>query len=216
MKGNIVIKVGGSLLFTEDYKINSSRIAEFCNILKTKKLKETIVIICGGGLPARHYIDSVRSFHGSEALCDTFGIELSRINAKLVIACLHEYAYPQVPKSLEELSIALLFKKIIVMGGLQPGQSTNAVAALAAELICADMFINATDVDGIYEDDPKTNPDAKMYDEIKIMDLFGMITKKRSIAGSYKLFDLVAVNLIARSEITTWFVNGKDPKNIFR
>lgn len=124
MKGNNVIKIGGFLLFTKNNEINFSKIAEFCNIFRTRKNKGAIVIICGGGLLARNYINSVRFFKGSEALCDTFGIEISRINAKLLIACFQDYAYPQVPKSIEELSIALLFNKIIVMGGL-PTRTIN-------------------------------------------------------------------------------------------
>ena len=112
MKGNIVIKIGGSLLFTKNNEIDSSKIAELCNILKRRKEKETIVIVCGGGLLARDFIKTVRLFNGSEALGDTFGIEISRINAKLLISCFQDYAYPQVPRSIEELSIALLFNKI--------------------------------------------------------------------------------------------------------
>ena len=52
----------------------------------------------------------------------------------------------------------------MVMGGLQPGQSTNAVGALVAEAIGADLFINATDVDGVYTSDPKKDPEARKLD----------------------------------------------------
>jgi uridylate kinase len=217
MKGKIVIKVGGSLLFTPDCKINSNKIAEFCNILKTKKLYETIIIICGGGLLARHYIDSVRSFNGSEALCDTFGIELSRINAKLLIVSLQEYAYPQVPKSLEELSIALLFKKIIVMGGLQPGQSTTSVASEVAELIQADNLIVLTDVAGIYNKDPKKFTDAKLLKKINYKQLQELLLNKgekdQAAAGEYRIFDAVSLQILKRSEINAFIMSGTDLKN---
>ena len=208
----IVLKLGGFLFPKE---LNFDLMQAYVELLK-KLYSEghQLIVVTGGGKGAREYITAAREMGASETICDEIGIEYTRLNSKLLMSAIPKEALPDVPHNLRQIKNSLRFNEIIIMGGLQPGQSTNAVAALAAELICADMFINATDVDGIYEDDPKTNTDAKMYDEIKITDLFDMITKKRSIAGSYKLFDLVAVNLIARSKITTWFVNGKDPKNI--
>jgi len=208
----IALKLGGFLFPKE---LNFDSIQAYAELLK-KLFSDghQLIVVTGGGKGAREYITAAREMGASETICDEIGIEYTRLNSRLLISAIPKEASPDVPQNIQEINNSLRFNKIIVMGGLQPGQSTNAVAALAAELIDADMFINATDVDGIYEDDPKTNPDAKMYDKIKIMDLFDLITKKRSIAGSYKLFDLVAVNLIARSKIPTWFVNGKDPKNI--
>ncbi|MFX1259349.1 MAG: UMP kinase, partial [Promethearchaeota archaeon] len=94
MKKNIVIKIGGSLIFTEDKIINSKKISEFCKILKEESDFDKIVVVCGGGIIARDYINAVRSFKGSEMLCDTFGIDISRINSKLIVASLKDEAYP--------------------------------------------------------------------------------------------------------------------------
>jgi uridylate kinase len=220
MKGNFVIKIGGSLLFTKDYEVRSSKIAEFCNILKTKKKKGKIVIICGGGLPARKYINSVRFFNGSEALCDIFGIEISKINAKLLIACLQEFAYPQVPKTVEELSVALLFNKIIVMGGLQPGQSTTSVALEVAELIQADKLLILTDVDGIYNKDPKKYDDAKLlkkinYDQLQEI-ILNLGKEDQAAAGEYRIFDAVSLQILKRSEINALIMSGTDLNNFIK
>ncbi|MFX1385522.1 MAG: UMP kinase, partial [Promethearchaeota archaeon] len=165
MKGKTVIKIGGSLLYTKDNKLNSNKITEFCSIITSSKYYGKPIIVCGGGLIAREYIEVVRSFKGNEALCDTFGIDLSRINAKLIIARFQDAAYPQVPKSIEELSKAILFEnKIIVMGGLQPGQSTTSVALEVAEFVQSDQLVILTDVDGIYDKDPKKFKEAKRFD----------------------------------------------------
>ena len=212
MKGNTVIKIGGSLLFTKNNEINFSKIAEFCNIFRTRKNKEKIIIICGGGLLSRDFIDAVRFFNGSEALCDTFGIEISRINAKLLIACFQDFAYPQVPKSIEELSIALLFNKIIVMGGLQPGQSTTSVALEVAEFIRADKLIVLTDVDGIYDKDPKKFTDAKLlkiinYDQLQEL-ILHMSKDNQAAAGEYRIFDAVSLQILKRSEIGVRIMSG--------
>ena len=215
MTGNkIVIKIGGSLLFTEDKKINSKKISEFCNIIRSSKFFERPVIICGGGIIAREYISAVRSFKGSEALCDIFGIELSRINAKLIISKFSGAAYPQVPKSMEELSIAILHDKIVLMGGLQPGQSTTSVALEVAEFIRADELVILTNVDGIYDKDPKKFKDAKLFDQLNYDDLQKIIIKvseaNQAAAGEYRIFDTVSLQILKRSKIKTLIISGKE------
>ncbi len=207
-----VLKIGG-FLFPK--KIDVVSINQYINLLKKLySKKHEFIVVTGGGMGAREYISTAREFGASEAVCDEIGIEYSRLNARLLISGMREEAFPKVPRTFQDVQNVHASNKIVVMGGLQPGQSTNAVAALVSELIDADMLINATDVDGIYEEDPKVNPNAKILDKISIKNLSDMIINKQVIAGSYELFDLLAVTLIARTKITTWIVNGKDPKNI--
>lgn len=209
----IVIKIGGSLLFNNG-KINSQKITEFCNIIKYNENFDTIVVICGGGALAREYINTVRGFKGTEALCDTFGIDISRINSKLLIAKLKDLAYPQVPKSIEELSIAKLFKKIIIMGGLQPGQSTTSVALEVAEYISATEVLILTDVAGIYDKDPKKFKEANLLKEINSTELQKIILDisgaDQAAAGEYRIFDAVSLQILKRSKIKVIIMSGKE------
>jgi len=214
MKGKSVIKIGGSLLFTKNKEIDVIKIQKFCQIFKRVKNFGTHIIICGGGKIARVYIDAVRSFHGNEALCDTFGIDLSQINSKLLIASFQDFAYPLVPKSMEELSLALLFGKIIVMGGLQPGQSTTSVALEVAEFIQAEELVILTDVDGIYDKDPKKFKDAKLLKSLTYGELQEIILNssgdKQAAAGEYRIFDAVSLQILKRSKIKIRVMSGKD------
>jgi uridylate kinase len=214
MKGKSVIKIGGSLLFTEDKELDKIKIEKFCQIFKKRKINGTHVIVCGGGIIAREYINAVRHFHGNEALCDTFGIDLSRINSRLLIASLQDFAYPLVPKSMEELSMALLFRKIIVMGGLQPGQSTTSVALEVAEFINAEEIIILTDVEGIYDKDPKKFKDARLLKTLTYDELYEIIINKpgdkQAVAGEYRIFDVVSLQILKRSNIKTIIMSGKD------
>ena len=216
-KGTVVIKIGGSLLFTKDKKINSKRISDFCEIIKNKPEFDTLIIICGGGLIAREYINSIRSLKGNEALCDIIGIEVSRLNSTLFITSFGELAYPQVPKSIEELSIATLFKKIIIMGGFQPGQSTTSVALEVAEYTEAKELILLTNVDGIYDKDPKKHKDAKLFPHISYEELQEIILKssdeKQAAAGEYRIFDAVSLQILKRSHINVLFMSGSDIDN---
>jgi len=216
MKGKSVIKIGGSLLFTEDKELDKEKIDNFCQIFKKIKYSGIHIIVCGGGIIAREYINAVRSFHGNEALCDTFGIDLSRINSKLLIASFQDFAYPLVPKSIEELSTALLFKKIIVMGGLQPGQSTTSVALEVAEFINAEELVILTDVKGIYDKDPKRFDDAKLlksltYDKLQEI-IINSSGDKQAAAGEYRIFDAVSLQILKRSNIKIIIMSGKDLK----
>ncbi|TFF98995.1 MAG: UMP kinase [Promethearchaeota archaeon] len=211
---NVVIKIGGSLLFNKDKKLDSKKIAEFCKIIKSRPNFEKIVIVCGGGIVSREYINAVRSFKGNEALCDLFGIEISRINSKLMIAALQDIAYPQVPKSIEELSTAILIKKIVVMGGLQPGQSTTSVAFEVAEFINAEELVVLTDVDGIYDKDPKRFNDAKLLKSLNYSELQEIILNstgdKQAAAGEYRIFDAVSLQILKRCKINVIFMSGKN------
>ncbi|MHA2181519.1 MAG: UMP kinase [Promethearchaeota archaeon] len=214
MNRNIVIKIGGSLLFTDNNKVDSEKIIEFCSILKNNKDSANSVVVCGGGSIAREYIDAVRTFKGSESLSDIFGIEVSRINSKLLITSLQDYAYPQVPKSIEELSLALLFKKIIVMGGLQPGQSTTSVALEVAEFIGAEELVILTDVKGIYDKDPKKFSNAQLINHLTYEQLEKLILNlqddKQAAAGEYRIFDFVSLQILKRSNIRVIVTSGKD------
>jgi uridylate kinase len=214
---DIVIKIGGSLLFTENKEIDVIKIKNFCQIFQKTKDSGKLIIICGGGKFARDYINVVRSFQENEALCDTFGIDLSRINARLLISALQDFAYPLVPKSIEGLSTAMLFGKIVIMGGLQPGQSTTSVALEVAEFTKADELVILTDVEGIYDKDPKRFDDAKLlkkltYDELQEI-IIGSTGNKQAAAGEYRIFDAVSLQILKRSKLTIRIMSGKNLKD---
>ncbi len=210
----LVVKLGGYLFPSSP---NFERIQEFSAVLKKLRSRgHSIVVVTGGGINARTYIDAARKLGGDESYCDEVGIRFARLNALLMIASLGDDAYPEVPEDVEELRSFFQSGKIMVMGGLQPGQSTNAVAAVAAEAVGADMLINATDVDGVYTGDPKTDPKAKRLDEISVKELLEIALREELSAGGYRLFDPVAVKIIGRSRIPTWILNAEDPENLIR
>ena len=93
-------------------------------------------------------------------------------------------------------------------GGLHPGQSTNGTAALIAEKVKAVEFLNATDVDGIYDSDPNKNKKAKKFARIEMKDLRNLLVREDSMAGGYDLMDIVALKVIERSKIKTRIINA--------
>ena len=170
------------------------------------------VIVTGGGKVARHFISIARSFGSDESSLDILGIEVSRLNARLLILALGDQAYPAVPKDLEQVSKAVTYSSsgIVVTGGLHPGQSTNATAALIAEKIKASKFLNATDVNGIYDSDPNKNKGAKLFKKITVKECIDLLGSEDSAAGAYDLMDIVALKVIQRSKIPTMVLKS-DP-----
>jgi uridylate kinase len=206
----LVIKLSGSVF---NYKTTSKSLKEYAQLLLDIQTKVQPVVVSGGGIIARHYVNLARSLGTDESSLDIMGIEISRLNAMLLSAALGNSVYPVIPSNLEEISIACQSGKIVVSGGLHPGQSTNATAALICEKIKADRFLNATDVDGIYDSDPNQNPKAKMFKEITIKKCFELLNTESTQAGNYDLMDIVAMKVIERSKIPTWVIKS-DPKII--
>jgi len=199
MKKRIVIKLSGKVFGIEDTKL----LKDYATFLvKISKVCQPI-IVAGGGNIARHYISNARSSGADESTLDELGIEVSRLNAKLLIYALKNKAYPHPPITLPEVRHAVDSGLIVVTGGLHPGQSTNGTAALIAEKTKASEFLNATDVDGIYDSDPNKNKKAKKFRRIELKKLRNLLVKEDSIAGSYDLMDIVALKIIERSKIKT-------------
>ena len=211
-----VLKLGGSLLYDENGQVMIDRVREYAKIVQALLRKgHEFVIVVGGGKPARAFISAARELGASEAQCDWIGIKMARHNAELLCAALGDAAFPKIVETLDELEVAFQHGKAVLMGGLTPGQSTNAVAALAAESVGADILLNATNVDGVYDRDPK-QPGAKMLKRVDIKELRSILSGSGTRAGEYKLFDPVAIKVVARSKIKAVIFNGNDPENLRR
>ena len=199
MKKRIVIKLSGKVFGMD----NTKTLKDYATFLvKISKICQPVVVT-GGGKIARHYISHARSSGADESTLDELGIEVSRLNAKLLIYALKNKAYPHPPTNLQEVRHAVDSGLIVVAGGLHPGQSTNATAALIAEKIQATVFLNATDVDGIYDSDPNKNKNAKKFKRIDLKNLRRLLIHEDFVAGGYDLMDIVALKIIERSKIKT-------------
>lgn len=211
-----VLKIGGSLLYSDESQVLIDRVKKYAEVVTSlARNGHQMIVVVGGGKPARAFINAARELGASESQCDWLGIRLARNNAELLLIALGGIAYPNIVEDFEELETALCTGKVILMGGVTPGQSTNAVAAIAAETMNADRLYNATDVDGVYDRDPD-EPNATKFDEISIEKLNSILTGTGTRAGEYRLFDPVAIRVVGRSRIETVIFNGTDPENLAR
>ncbi len=211
----VVLSIGGA------YFADAVRIKNMAVILDELVEYPTgsyrLYVVTGGGAVARHYISIARELGANEAICDYIGIALTRVNARLLISALRN-AYPEpfcdytsVRAKLPELESG---RKIAVMGGVTPGYTTDAVSAILAEYINADLLLNITTVDGVYDADPRKYPGARRYDRLTSEELVRLTTREELKAGSRIVIDPVAAKIIERSGIRTIVLDGSNPRNI--
>ena len=139
MKKRIVVKLSGQVFGMDETK----KLKDYAAFFVKKSRTHQPVVIAGGGKIARYFISHARSSGADESTLDELGIEISRLNAKLLIYALKDKAYPHPPTTLIEVKKAVDSGLIVVAGGLHPGQSTNGTAALIAEKVKAIEFLNA-------------------------------------------------------------------------
>lgn len=200
MKGT-VIKISGSTFYWDSVDQNLPPLLKLFKNLAEEG--EKLVLVAGGGETARRYIMAGRKLGVDESMLDDLGLRAARLNAELLAGGLGDLAYPTIPENMDRAAEAYATGKIVVVGGFHPGHSTNAVAALTAERVHANLFVNATDVDGVYTADPDKDGNAKKLDQVMPSQLRKMFGEGQMKAGTYELLDLLAVNIIERSKIKT-------------
>ena len=209
----VVISLGGSILIPS---LEKNTIQKYVPVLSEIAAHHRLFVVVGGGGEARRYITVARTLGIDEGTSDEIGILVTRMNANLLIAALGDAAYPKVAESHAEAKKFAESKKIVIMGGITPGQTTDAVAAVLAERVGASVFINVTSVDGIYSADPKKDKTAKRYDTLTPRQLLDIVGVTALTAGSNTVLDIVAARIVERSHIPLVVLDGSDPKNLSR
>ncbi|KAF5422985.1 MAG: uridylate kinase [Candidatus Methanocomedens sp.] len=207
----LVVSIGGSVLTSN---LDPERIRKYASSIQALAEEHTTYIVVGGGRIARDYITAARDLGANEVECDIIGIDMTRINAKLLIAALDSTAYPVPLTSYQDARNAALTGRVVVMGGLIPGQTTDAVSAVLAEYVGADLLINATSVDGVYTADPNLDSKAEKISSMTPSQLVDIVIKINMSAGSNSPLDPLAAKIIQRCGIKTIVIDGREPGNI--
>ena len=207
----VVISLGGSILIPE---LENHRIKDYVPVLQKIATKCRLYVVVGGVGEARQYIEVSRNLGIDEGTSDEIGILITRLNATLLIAALGGDAYPEVAKTHTEAIRFGESNRIVIMGGITPGQTTDAVAAVLAERVGASVFINATSVDGVYSEDPKKNPKATKFVTLTPKKLLGIVGGTALAAGSNNVLDIIAARVVERSRIPLVVLDGRDPTNL--
>ncbi len=202
----VVISLGGSILIPgNDDARYIGRLAETIRKLSSEY---RLLLVCGGGQVARYYARTGRDLGGTVDQLDMMGIDVTRVNARLVATALGDVAIQVVPHTLERAA-EMCDQGVVVMGGTIPGHTTDAVAAMLAELVGADRIVNATSVDAAYSDDPRTNPGAERYSQIGF-EKFKLLIYPDHDAGRSSVFDPKGAEVVLRTRTPLYIVDGRD------
>ncbi len=203
----ICISLTGGIVSRES-GVNVAFIKKLEKLLKRYQNKYKFIITVGGGYASRLYINSTRSIISNNSLLDQIGIAFTRINALILKDLLSSLdLYPNVVTSMEELKMATSTNEIIVMGGLIPGVSTDAVCALACEAMNCKMLINVSGLAYVY-DRPPSEKGARKLETLSHDKLLEIAFKyDNRIAGSNFIFDMFASKIAKRAKIQIKFVS---------
>jgi uridylate kinase len=183
-------------------------------LLNLKRQGHVVACVVGGGSLSRELIRTARGMGLDEAGQDEVAISVSRLVAQLFVLKLGESGAGCVPVAIEDAAKLVDDGKVVVMGGLRPGMTTDAVAALLAERIGADLLVKATDQDGVFNRDPRKFADAHLLDSLRFDDLGKLFEADRHRAGIHQVLDPEAVRLLQKRRIKTVVVNGSKPMNV--
>ena len=209
-----VISLGGSIVapdgvdegFLKDF---TALIGEFLS----KDEKRRFIFVVGGGGPARSWQKAYRNICSShtDEQADWIGIMATRLNAQLVKAVMGEWCTQDVVT--DPTRVEPLMGRVLVASGWKPGFSTDYDAVLLAERFHANAVINLSNIEKIYSDDPKTNPEAKPIDSISWADFCAMVGDEW-VPGKNVPFDPVASRHAARMGLKVICAAGKNLPNL--
>lgn len=213
----VLLKLSGEVLAGEKGTgIDFDKVTEVCrSIKKCIDMGVEIAIVVGGGNFWRGRtsgdMDRTRADHmgmlattiNSLALCDA--LEQLGVTARVQTAIeMRQIAEPYIRNK----AIRHLEKGRVVIFGCGTGNpffSTDTAAALRGVEICADVIFKATNVDGVYDSDPKKNPNAKKYDTLTHHDV---------LAQGLNVMDSTAASLCMDNSVDILVFNLNDPQNI--
>lgn len=178
----VLIKISGEALAGEKgtgYDVQIiDRVVE--QIKQVRELGAEVSIVVGGG----NFWRGRQNLNMNRSTADYMGMLATVMNSLCLQEALIAKGVPTVvqtafnvmpvakPFDRREADSALKEGKVVIFGGGtgSPFFSTDTAASLRACEIQADVILLAKNVDGIYDSDPKTNPNAKRYDCISYMD----------------------------------------------
>ncbi|MCW4003333.1 MAG: UMP kinase [Candidatus Bathyarchaeota archaeon] len=208
----IVVRIGGSVVASP---INTELLGKYAKIIRAiREQRHEVAVVLGGGALAREFIGIAKNLGLDMDAQDEVAISCSRLFAQLFLKKLGDVACEKVAVTLDDAAECLDRGKVVVMGGLKPGITTDTVATLLAERVGADLLLKGTDQDGIYNKDPRKHPDAVKLDRLSFEELAGVFEQNEHKAGIHQVIDPEAIKVLKRNRVKTVVVSGFVPENM--
>jgi uridylate kinase len=199
----IVISVGGSAI--NPGKINTRFLKELKRVILNFGKMHKVILVPGGGHNAREYINALKD--KNEYVKDLIGLETTLLNAKLLASFIGK-CNQEIPTHLEEVKDLLKSFNIVVASGFQPGSTSDGSAAVIADYLDAELFINYTNVKGLYTKNPKLKG-AKFVPKISHENFNkNYISKFKEKPGQHFILDSLAAKVCRNAKINIAILTG--------
>ncbi|MFC1769016.1 UMP kinase [Nanoarchaeota archaeon] len=207
----IIISLGGSLIVPAKVDINF--LNNFKRTILSHLRTNRFIIYCGGGRLARDYQAALSDITKApqEAL-DWIGIHATMVNASFVQKLFGDLSDETI--IIDPTKKIKSKKKIILAAGWKPGWSTDYDAVLVAKQLKVKEMINMSNVDTIYDKDPKKFKNVKAIKEISWKNLRKIVGSEWS-PGLNMPFDPIAAKEAEKIGLKVYVI-GKDLNNLTR
>tara|TARA_B100000508_G_scaffold102982_2_gene81379 strand:+ start:3449 stop:4156 length:708 start_codon:yes stop_codon:yes gene_type:complete len=204
----IVMSVGGSLIVPD--QIDTSFLKNLKKFIDSQTANgRRFIIIAGGGRTARRYQDAAAEVTELQSDdLDWMGIHATRLNGHLLRTIFRDSAYRVMLTNPDDIQDVPADEKVIIASGYRPGASTDLRAVQIAKLVGAEKVINLSNIDYVFTDDPKKNPDAEKIEDITWAEFRKLIPSEWD-PGLSSPFDPVAAKEAEESKIEVASINGE-------
>ena len=214
----IVVAIGGSLLRPE-VEEKHVWLNDLIMIIRERVAAgDRLGLVIGGGAPAREGISLAKPLIDDDYHLDKIGIAATRLNATIIREAFTEAGISVsgiIPTSVNEAIQLLEERPVVVMGGTEPGHTTDAVAIRLAIAVNASKCIIATNVGKVFNQAPRKNPNAKSFDFLthdELQQIVGPAEHKE--AGKSSVVDPIAVSEATKANLELNIIDGRKIERI--
>lgn len=214
MRGYTIISVGGSIIIPKN-GFDPLFLKKFrALILREVGKGRRFILTIGGGATCRQYQQALKAvLPTTPEMLDWLGIKTTIFNAEFVKMLFGDKAYPQIVTNPTKKIVTS--KPIIIAAGWKPGCSTDTDATLLAKTFQAGEIINLSNIDYVYDADPKINPQAQKFEHID-WKAYRVIVGDSWTPGSSAPFDPIASKLAQKMKLKVLFARGTDLEQVSR
>ncbi|MFH1030459.1 MAG: UMP kinase [bacterium] len=212
MKDTTIISLGGSIIVP--YQINVEFLKNFKKlILKKVGDGRRFFMITGGGNTCRLYIKGAKEISRlTRDDLDWLGIHSTVLNAHLLRTIFRKTSYKRIINDPRDMKDKFA-EKIIIASGWAPGWSTDFISVRIAEKYKIKKIINISNIDYVYNKDPKKFEDAKPLEKICWKN-FRKIVGNIWHPGLNMPFDPIASKSAQENKMEVNIINGGNIKNL--
>ena len=206
-----IISVGGSMIVPDEIDLKFLR--KFKTIIESQVKKgDKFLLITGGGRTSRRYSEAAKTMGDlNPDDLDWLGIHATRLNGHLMRTIFRKHAHRKIITNPNRPEVSP--EPITVAAGYRPGWSTDYDAVLLARQYKATAVLNLSNIDYVYDKDPKKFKNAKPIKEISWQD-FRKIVGDKWDPGLHLPFDPVASKLAEKMKLKVIILNGHNLGNL--